>query len=154
MIRKFSIFFLGGVLFLTASLFQPHKAHAQFVVSDIGNTIQSTINQIANTGSLAAETKGVIKDTILIPAVKTLANNVLNKITNDVINWANGGFNDEPGFINNWGEFLRGTEYDDYYDSFNKALDAASIESGTTLDINDLAGQAQANYQKWPKNDF
>lgn len=139
----FSLFF---VLVVGASLNNTKQAHAQAVVTDPLNTIQATLNQVTNASNLGLTTKMALKDLVLKPALKTLASSVLDKITNDVINWANGGFDDEPGFINNWGEFLKGTEYDVYYDSFTKALDEASRASGQNIEIEDLAKQAEENY--------
>lgn len=143
-----NISILTLVLLLGLSLTSPQKAQAQAaVVFDPLNNVTNISNQITNAGSLGAEIKNVATDYVLIPAVKELANKLLSKMTNDVINWANGGFENEPGFINNWEDFLKGAEYDVLYSSFNNALKEASLASGENLQIEDLAGQAQANYQ-------
>ncbi len=77
--------------------------------------------------------------------VLAAADKLLRKMVNDTINWANGGFDGEGGFVDNWDDFLKGTSYEVMNSAFQKSLVAtkqiiaehkeiASMSRGLELD--------------------
>lgn len=109
-----------GILLLLVST----NVVAQAPVTDVANTTTNAVT-VGNTGWQN------IKEEVLKPIVLNLADQVLDKLTDDVINWANSDFNGQPGFINNWDDFIKGTQHE----TISGAFQTASI----------VAQQAQQN---------
>ncbi len=86
--KKLPIFIIVFVLIFGVQFIKPKKANAQF--TDVLNTLKEF---------------GI--DTL----VTVLQNRILNKLVDDAINWANGA-DEEPGFLNNWDDFLDGVKHD------------------------------------------
>lgn len=75
---------------------------------------------------------------ILEPAVKKLAERAFDKVVNQTLNWAAEGFDGRPGFINNWDDFLTGTEYEVLNEAF-------TLASNTYINApNGVSNQCQA----------
>ena len=110
---------IGILLFLVST-----NVVAQAPVTDVANTTTNAVT-VGNTGWQN------IKEEVLKPIVLNLADQVLDKLTDDVINWANSDFNGQPGFINNWDDFIKGTQHE----TISGAFQTASI----------VAQQAQQN---------
>ncbi len=107
-------------------LILPYKSNAQFAVSVIANTDPGTIgfytasaayysgstaNQTAQTTHDLAWTE-IAKpalDKLLQQLAKTAARELIQKITDATVNWINSGFNGNPAFIANPGDFLAQT---------------------------------------------
>ncbi len=116
--KKLSIFITVFVLVFGTQFIQPKYTHA------LGPDLDDGFN-IASTGTKFWQ---VIKETALIPAVTLISNNLIDKISNDVLSWANGGFDGEPGFINNWDYFLKDTAHAAINISLQTAMLAADKE--------------------------
>ncbi len=128
---------------------QPQKAEAQ--VDAAANIFNSIINFLT-TGEEVWE--GLSKQ-VLEPLVLEIADRMLRKLSEDTINWATGGFDGEAGFINNYGELLRGTEYEFLSDSFSYANSLAISQANNNQgDPNDPGGQAQSNWELFQNAQF
>ncbi len=129
--------FLIFVSVLHFSFFQAPKAHA-LDLDDVFNTL----HQIWVSS----------RDTVIIPAAKQLANQLLDKTLEQTLNWATNGFDGEPGFINNWDGFLKDTQHDVISGSLNQANAIAQKTftdlggTGSFDNITDYASLAQKNY--------
>lgn len=94
--------------------FAPQKARA-FVVFESGANLFSNIGtQISNVWQAS-------KDTVLIPLAKQIAFQVTDKLVQDTLVWANGGFNGDPGFITDFDSFLTETKFDSLSGNFKEA---------------------------------
>lgn len=93
--KKLSTFITIFVLIFGVQFVQSKKAEAFLGVGDISFDMPTLIKEF-----------GV--DTL----VTILQNRILNKLVDDAVNWANGGFDGDPGFINNWDDFLQGVTHD------------------------------------------
>jgi hypothetical protein len=86
--------------------------------------------------------------TVLEVEVQRLADKVLNKIVEDSLRWANGGFDGDPGFVNNWDDFLKGTEHEVISGAFasatNKAQESLSSEKNEQAQIDFVFCEVQA----------
>lgn len=111
--------FVSGVYFLKPS----PKAQALFGIGDISF---DPSNLIPNIGTLAETVYQTVVTTVLEVQVQKLADRVLDKLVNDTLSWANNGFDGEPGFINNWGHFLKGTEHEVISGAFSAANEAVT----------------------------
>ncbi|MCA9351672.1 hypothetical protein KC929_02745, partial [Patescibacteria group bacterium] len=100
---------IGILLFLVST-----NVVAQAPVTDVANTTTNAVT-VGNTGWQN------IKEEVLKPIVLNLADQVLDKLTDDVINWANSDFNGQPGFINNWDDFIKGTQHETISGAFQTA---------------------------------
>ncbi len=102
--KKISFILIVSILSLNLSfLAVPKKADALFGVGDITFSFDA-----ANFGEMIYEFgKKVVSVTIEMTA-KTLARNLVQKITEATVNWINGGFNGNPAFISDFGKFMLG----------------------------------------------
>jgi len=94
---------LAGSAFLAFLLFSfgvTPLAHAQFAVFDNANTLQTTLSALANA---ALEEKELVLDGLFYD----IANQALQQMTSDIIDWANSGFNGEPAFVTDLLGFLK-----------------------------------------------
>ncbi len=155
-IISISFLMVFGVFFVT-----PKKASAVFPVIDVVNIGVNTENAAVNTENAGVNTANTVnstwqflKDNVVVPALKFGANRLLRKISQDTTNWANGGFDGEPGFINNWDDFLKGTQYDVINGAFQKAsivaqdlIDQNNTQNQTSLDECLNQNETVNNYQ-------
>lgn len=107
--KKIISLFLAGIVVLFSTT--PLSSQAQFVVTDPGNTITSIFNSGQNVWQVIAED-------ILKPIVIGVSDQMLSKLSTDIINWSNNGFDGQPGFINNYEELIKGVEFDSISSSF------------------------------------
>lgn len=90
-------------------------AHAQAVtiVADqsatgMTNTIKNTLTEVTNAVIAEAQQSLRLKEFTLDSLAWSVAQNALNQITADMINWVNGGFEGNPAFVTNLEDFLLG----------------------------------------------
>jgi hypothetical protein len=114
--------------------FSPVNTHA-IPVLDIPNTATNIWRNISSE--------------VLIPIVQSAASRVVTKMSSSIISWANGGFDADPSFINNWGEFLNGTQHEVISSTFSYASNAANDNGIPLGGGNDPSGDAQSNYELW-----
>lgn len=119
--------FVSGVYFLKP----PQKAEA-VVSPDVPSNIFNSIINFLTTGEEIYETAIV---TVLEVAVQKLADKVLDKLVQDTLSWANGGFDGDPGFINNYEDFLKGTAHETISSTFVDATKAAEDALVTGISI-------------------
>lgn len=76
----------------------------------------------------------LIKETVADATTTLIQSRALDKIVQDTLNWAAGGFDGEPGFINNWDDMLKGLSHEVVAGAFDfasgKALESISLNSG------------------------
>lgn len=108
--KKFSTLVIILTLFI--STFYAPKAHA-LDLDDAFNVLSSFLAQY-----------GQYIKIILEPLTEKIADEKLTKLTSETLNWANGGFDGANGFINNWGQFLEGTEHETLLSAFEQAESA------------------------------
>lgn len=87
-----------------------------------------------------------------LDTLTTIINSRLtDKLIESSINWANGGFDGEPGFINNWGDYLKGVEQDVFVGAFSFAEKAADeyMQNFCNLDCSaNSPEKVEAEYQE------
>ncbi|MDD3694025.1 MAG: hypothetical protein PHC89_01375 [Candidatus Pacebacteria bacterium] len=123
-------FFILFIFVFSLSLFTPQKTEALF---DVGSLI------------LVAKEYGMDTLTTIINS------RIMDKLVSDTVNWANGGFDGEPGFINNWEDYLKGTEQDVFIGAFSVAEKATSsyIQNFCNLDCSGNSPEnIQADYEE------
>jgi len=116
------------------------NANAQIPVTDVANVGLNTWSNIA--------------ESILQPIVQVTADAVIKKMTGSVVNWANGGFDGEPGFINNWDDFLKGTEHAVIAGAFKSASLQAELAQQNDGIVGDLGDIAQENYNLYQSGEI
>ncbi|TSC68385.1 MAG: hypothetical protein G01um101472_8 [Parcubacteria group bacterium Gr01-1014_72] len=94
-----------------------HKAHAQGAevpVGDLKNTKVGIVRKIIAGKTLTEETIQTgtdlwqkLKEGVLDPLATTMAQAMIDQLTNSVVNWINSGFNGSPAFVTNPARFLR-----------------------------------------------
>ncbi len=139
--KKFSYILIVAV-FLSVMI--PKQSHAQMAVAELGGNLFTNIMNTVETVWNSAVVK------MLEPAVKTLADKLLDKVINKSLNWAFGGLDDEPGFVNNYGDFIKGTKYDEIIDWYDQSIQISGVpqSSGTPGQI------AQQNYASQTSDSF
>ena len=133
-------------VFSTGIFITPQKAKAQWVVTDIGNTIQDTLSALENAVTAGATLGTNIQTTVLNKIATAIAKQLLMQITNSVISWINSGFNGNPSFIQNPTAFFEniGDQATGAFISQNGAL--SSLCSPFSLQIRlAIAQQQQQN---------
>lgn len=128
------------------SVMIPKQTKALRPVTEVGGNlftnIANTVESVWNTGVVKA----------LEPAMESVANRLLDKVINDSLNWAFDGFNDEPGFVNNFGDFVKDTKYDEIIDWYDQSSGIISQAAQTGWNSGSATpatpGQvAEQNYQ-------
>jgi hypothetical protein len=141
MIKKISVFTIIFTMVFGMQLMQPKQAYA-IDLDDPANILSSILGGVS-TGEDVWQ--GIAKE-VLEPAVKALADKMLSKLTQSLLTWANGGFDGDPSFINNWDDFLKGTEHEVLSSAFATASQSAQIAINQGGD----PGQtAQDNWNAW-----
>lgn len=112
--KKLSIFITIFVLIFGVQFVQPKKANAQ--ITDI---------------------PAFLKEYAIDTLVTILQNRILNKLVDDAVNWANGGFDGDPGFINNWDDFLQGVTHDALSTALYTATKQANKAQGEATALSD-----------------
>ena len=130
--KKVSIVIIFMMLFAALQVVPTQRAHGL------------DLDDPANIFTSIQEAWQVTRSVGLEPAVKIAADKVLDKITQSTLNWANGGFEGEPGFINDFDGFLKGTEHEILSGAFKQAEDAAT---GVGLDTLRTGVSAELNNQ-------
>lgn len=134
-------------LVLGNQLIQPKSVYAVD-----GDDVQNTTNFGTNVVTTGETIWDVLSKEVLEPAVQALANKMLDKLTQSTLTWANGGFDGDPSFINNWDDFLKGTEHELISAAFETAsLGAQSVGGSFGGDIADIA---QANYNLYQSGEL
>ena len=122
-LKRLSIFIVIGIFIFTTEI---PKTHAQ-----VGVVSAPVLESIAAAQSaIQAEnatqnTAQMIKEYGIDTLVTVLQNRILNKLIDDAVNWANGGFDGDPGFLKNWDTFLDGTKHDVIANTFHLATKVA-----------------------------
>lgn len=123
-------FFILFIFVFSFSLFTPQKTEALF---DIAGWMQ------------------VAKEYGLDTLTTIINSRIMDKLISDTVNWANGGFDGEPGFINNWEDYLKGTEQDIFIGAYSVAEKATSsyIQNFCNLDCSGNSPEnIQADYEE------
>ncbi len=112
--KRLSIFITIFVLIFGVQFIKPKKAEAVFGIAD------------TDVGSLMTAVKEYGIDTL----VTILNNRIMDKLINDTVNWAKGGFDGDPGYINNWDGFLEGVKHDALSNALKMATNEAYKQQG------------------------
>lgn len=137
--RKLSIFISIFIVVFGIQFTQTKKTEATGMpVVDVAAITENAVNVATNTTTTVNTTWDTISKKVLVPLVKMAADRLLKKITASTLNWANGGFDGDPGFINNWDEMIKGIEYDTFNDGFTLATKTAG----------EMSKKYQSNQQK------
>lgn len=74
--------------------------------SGMTTAIKSALSEVSNLATSIATKSLALKEFSLDGIARGLAQNALNQLTSDMVNWINGGMNGSPAFITNLEEFL------------------------------------------------
>lgn len=132
MLKKIISFSIINLVLLGSFVLTP-KAEAVLPVADSvtsGQIIADTVNTGANVTNISIEK-------ILKGIAINAADQMLSKLSADVISWANNGYDGKPGFINNYGELIKGVEFDAIGSSFD-------IASGIAQSVQQKSNKAAA----------
>ena len=94
-----SYFLITFIIFSSLVSILPKKAEAQWAVFDVPNTVRGTLNAI-NTTSLT------VKEYALDTIAYTIANIIIERMAASTLNWINTGFQGNPAFITNPGQYF------------------------------------------------
>lgn len=110
--KKLSLLFPGEEKSLFAKYLGINTANAQWITTDlgaliqrIGTWIQNAYNNIVN-GSQLAQT---ILQYVYKVATELLKDQLIHKLVQQTINWANNGFNGKPQYVENFGALIKDT---------------------------------------------
>lgn len=103
--RWTSVFILLTLLLMVYGLTAQH-AHAQYVVTDPGNTAVNYVDQAFNFISSAALTSLELKEWALDGVAFAIANIAIQNISRSIVEWINSGFQGSPAFVTDLGGFL------------------------------------------------
>jgi hypothetical protein len=105
--RKFTSFFLI-VAFLVSSfvLIPPKQANAQWAVIDPANLAESTVQAGIAISQASSEFALSIKEYVGDGIMWFIAKVILQRMTESIVSWINSGFNGNPAFIQNPGQFF------------------------------------------------
>jgi hypothetical protein len=117
MLKKITLFSLMSIFTLGIVLL-PQSTFAVVPDGDDAQNTAGAVSQFVGTGFGGAAV-GVEK--ILKGIAIGIADQMLAKVSNDIISWSNNGFDGEPGFINNYSDLIRGVEFDAISSSFEIA---------------------------------
>lgn len=136
-----------AVFIIVATITIPLKSvKAMGPVTEVGPNM---FTNVLNTAEAVWNT-GVVK--MLEPAIESLANKLLDKVIDSSLNWAFGGFDGEPSFVNNFGEFIKGTKYDEiinWYDESAKGVIDAAWSGQSQACVQELADLALTASTYW-----
>lgn len=106
--HKLILFFLIINMMGIQSFFvtPPKEVHAQWLTSDIANTLQNTWTAISTSASSVSEYTLQYKETILDGLAYNVANMIIEKLAADIVDWINGGFEGSPAFVTDPGGFF------------------------------------------------
>lgn len=104
--KSVSLVILFGLLFTQAI----PVASALGPVIDAPNTAVSATNAAFSGTSMSKDVEGYIKDYVLNGIAVSLAQSLSTKMTNSIVNWANGGFKGSPSFVNDFERLFSKTE--------------------------------------------
>jgi len=93
--------------------------YAQFVVSDVGNTVQGVLQVVQGSAQSFLQNSLVYKEYVLDLLLNLVAKQLISSMTQSIVNWINSGFNGSPAFLTDPGAFF---------------LDAADQVTGAMLD--------------------
>lgn len=106
--KLFSLIILIGIAFNSVNF-----ASAQWVVTDPGNTLQSSLNLIQGTANAASNyaskyfnSQEYLKNFFLDVAAKMVAKQAIDTIKKQTLQWANSGFKGKPLFLQNPEQFF------------------------------------------------
>lgn len=139
--KKLSV--LLSVFILLGSLLTPVYQTDALLAS--GSVVSDPINTGTNVW------RNITKE-VVEPIVLGIADQVLDKLTQDVISWANGDFEGDPGFINNWDEYLKNTKHETISGAFRAATTGATVainlnNSVINQQYEDCLAESDASYQ-------
>ena len=136
------------ITFLVINLFifsMTKESKALTVFESGGNLVTNITNTVETVwGTLSKE--------VLEPAVKSLADQLLDKVVQQSLNWAFEGFDGDPSYINNFGDFIKNTKYDSIIDAYDQAARNISMPEGGAEQNPGTA--AQQNYQAQNSDGF
>ncbi len=95
------------ILTLTIGLLLPKVSHAQLAVEDIPLTAVATSIATAVGVTAQANESLVLKEFSLDQIAYMLGKMVLRELTTSVVTWINSGFDGNPAFVSNPGEFFK-----------------------------------------------
>jgi hypothetical protein len=117
MFKKIFLFSVIGIFSLGIFLFSHRQTYATLPVAEVTSP-GTIITDIVNAGT---NTLNTVIENALKPAAILIADQALSKLSNDVVSWANNGFDGRPGFITNYNDLIRGVEFDAINSSFGLA---------------------------------
>lgn len=110
--------FTIAIVVLCGSFVATHRAHAFLGAGDtvfdvplqaisgslLGVQTGSKVEQSVETGNSTWER---VRDDVLDPIAYNIAASLATKLTSSVVNWANGGFNGAPTFVQDFGQYFQ-----------------------------------------------
>jgi hypothetical protein len=97
---------IGLIVFISAGIIEPPKAHAQEVVSDFLTEVESTVSAVAAPITSAATYYQQLKSSVFDAIATAIAKQLLMQITMSVVKWINTGFKGSPSFVQNPSQFF------------------------------------------------
>ncbi|MCD8507813.1 MAG: hypothetical protein LRY42_00135 [Candidatus Pacebacteria bacterium] len=104
-LRLFS-FCIIGTLVLLASI-APQQSRAQLVVSDPGATGVLVLDQVQQANQTFTSIYDNLKEFALDALAFNLASMLSQQLTQQIINWANTGFDGNPFYVNDLGLYFQ-----------------------------------------------
>lgn len=86
--------------------FNVKNLNAQWLTSDVSNTVQNTITAGNTTASAFSSFSLELKEYVADGIVTTLLKQIVRQITSSIVNWINSGFEGSPAFIQNPSSFF------------------------------------------------
>ncbi|MDO8510459.1 MAG: hypothetical protein Q7S15_02435, partial [bacterium] len=125
----------------------PKKAEAQWTVLDPANLIQGIATVVQVTISAIANFAIQMKEFVFDGLLNAVAKQILRQMTDDIVQWINGGFSGSPAFVEDFGGFLTGIG-DQIAGQFIEDIGLGALCSPFKLDLQiALALNYSANYE-------
>lgn len=147
--KKLSIFIISFSLVFGVIVISQQRDYFEGTILEVKKAEAFDFDDISN---VLSQLWSAIFKPILETAVQAIADRLVKKMVTSTINWANGGFDGDPGFINNWDGFLKDTAYETINSSFVAATTKVGnlsqyetnpeIAAEFNLCSSDVAGQA------------
>ena len=132
----------------------------------ITNVLKNTLSEISAAISAGVDTLMKLKEMTLDGIAWSVAQNAINRMTADMINWVTGGFNGEPAFINDLegflqetmdeavGAFLLGSEFQALCEPYRIKVPSALIVQYTSTTRTQSAAATQCVFDDIPGADL
>lgn len=137
-----------SLVFPSAFLFYPNKANAVFVpVSDIAHTGITKVNTLQQTLNTTTSIRSFLTETVLKNLAMNMLNAIIHKMTADIVQWINNGFDGNPAFVTDFGGLLTDT-VDEELGRFIEGTELGFLCSPFRLDIRIALARSRSSYRQ------